>query len=121
MKIYRTVYEDGSHRSFWTTYRSATGSAAQARCNARVEVAHVPDELFKPVDKREEGRLARLENLWYGLDLADAEVALQRLAEHLERRQQWRQRTSVPEAVLPDQLRRETEALLKLDQLVDPQ
>jgi hypothetical protein len=118
LKIYRVVYENGSTRSFWTSYRSAVGSAAQARCNARVEVAHVPDELFQPVDKREETRLSRLENLWYGLTVDDAEVALDRLQKLLQARRQWQARTS-PAPVLSEVVRGEAEALLKLDRLVD--
>ena len=121
MKIYRVVQGDNQTRAFWTNYRSANGSATQASKHAdavHVQVAHVPDELFQPVDKAEESRLARLENLWHGLSIADAETALSKLQEHLDRRRAWRQRTA-PATVLPDAAKVEAEALLKLDRLVD--
>lgn len=122
MKIYRVVQGNGQVRSLWTSYRSANGSATQARRhadNVELQVAHVPEEMFQPVDKTEEARLARLENVWWQLSIADAELALTRLREQLDRRKGWALRTAVTPPALPDAAKLEAEALLKLDRLVD--
>jgi hypothetical protein len=117
VKIYRVVYtETGAVRSLWGGYRSACGSAAQARCDAQVQVAHVPDELFKPVDKAQESRLARLHNLWWALDEKDAEQALEVLRNHLLQRQRV-----MPAIGLGKRAKAEAEALLAMDRLVDAQ
>lgn len=119
MKIYRVVYtETGEVRSLWLGYRSASGSAAQARSEASVQVASVPDDLFKPVDKAAESRRARLENLWHGLDIVDAEEAIAVLTKHLQRRQTVYRRVN-PSPVLPDAAKEE--ALRLLDRMVDVQ
>ena len=112
MKIYRTVYEDGSTRSLWTNYRSAVGSATQARCNARVEFAHVDDDAWKPADKTTELRLSRVEQLWRQLTQA-APDALESLLDELVKRVQPQK----PAPVLGEVVRGEAEALLKLDLL----
>jgi hypothetical protein len=112
LKIYRTVYEDGKTRSLWTNYRSAVGSATQARCNARVEYAHVDDGAWMPVDRTTELRLGRVEQLWHQLTQADPQ-ALESLLDELVKRVQ----PPKPEPVLAEPVKREAEALLKLDLL----
>ncbi len=118
MKIYSVTTADA--RYLWTSFQSAAQSHSywlRRDPNTVLEAVHVPDDAWKPVDKRTESRLNRVATLWDELVQADQE-GLDNLLDDLVKRLQP---VKKPEIVspLPDRARREAQAMLELDRLVD--
>lgn len=115
MKIYRVT--EGNHRTLWTNYQSAAQSYAyrlRRYPKAVLEAAHVPDDAWKPVDKRTETRLSQVQFLWEKLVASDPD-GLDALLEELVKK-------VTPPAALESKIaltdHERTEAMRALDQLV---
>lgn len=122
MKVYRVVdKETGNVRSVWTRYRSAAGSAAQAS-NVEVQVAHIGEDAWAPVNKAQESRLHRVNNLWHQvahMDPRDAQETLEALQRKLEGIVRARNpKPPAPQPLWGEAAAREADALLRLNQLV---
>lgn len=116
MKIYRITVQ-GSTKILWTNYQSATQSYGcwdrKYPGQVELEAVHVPDDAWKPVDRAAETRLNRVAVLWEQLTVTDPE-GLDALLDELVKR------VSPPVKKKPVLSEAEkTEAMLKLDQLVD--
>lgn len=115
LKIYRVKVND--HKSvLWPTFQSAAQSHAywqRRHPDAELLTAHVPDDAWKPVDKRTETRLSQVQYLWEQLVQSDPQ-GLDALLDELVRR--VNPPAKEPKPLLTD--RERTEAMRALDQLV---
>jgi len=128
MKIYRvnvTSTLDGSlaETKFFTTWSSARNSAghwgAQYQRHGKaydvtIEAAQVPEDQWKATDPVTESRLSQVTALWEQLTAADPD-SVDALLDALVKRVAPKK----PAAVLATDEKREAEAMLKLNRLVD--
>lgn len=124
MRIFRVVHEERDKTQppriswLWDNYRSASTSKGQ-HSGTVVEVADVPEELWKPVNKRQESLEARLESAAHRLAHLDPEQAQAVLTQLMER-VVWikNARTVSPlerKQVLPEEVRAAAQELLALE------
>jgi len=130
MKIYRvnvTSTLDGAlaEMKFFTSWSSARNSAghwgAQYQRHGKaydvvIDAAQVPDEAWKATDPVTEARLSQVTQLWEQLAAADPE-GMDVLLDALVKRVSPAKKK--PAAVLALDEKREAEAMLKLNRLVD--
>lgn len=124
MKIYRVATGNASY--LWTNFQSAAQSHAywlRRDPSAELLSVHVPDDAWKPVDKRTESKLSQVAHLWEQLVASDQE-GLDALLDELVRRVQppkpvpVEKKPNVFRDALDDAAKREAAALLDMDRLV---
>jgi hypothetical protein len=130
MKIYRvnvtsTIDNALVETKFFTTWSSARNSAghwgAQYQRHGKaydvvIDAALVPDEQWKPTDPVAEARLSQVTALWEQLVAADPDGVDGLLNELVKRVSPAKKK---PAGVLAGDEKREAEAMLKLNRLVD--
>lgn len=115
LKIYKV--SAGNTHTLWTNFQSAAQSHAywgRKHAGATLDYAHVPDDAWKPVDKRTEARLSQVQYLWEQLVASDPD-GLDNLLDELVKRVQPAKQPETP-ILLTD--RERAEAMRALDQLV---
>lgn len=116
MRIFRVVHTERDTTKppsicwLWDNYRSASTSKGQ-HTGTVVEVADVPEELWKPADKRQESLEARLESAAHQLAHMDPEQAQAVLAQLMDRVAWIKNARRQPQPLQPV-LRTEVERLL---------
>lgn len=103
------IYKVGG--KLWTSYRSAATSAAQRRWHGAQEIhfLDVADHQWKPIDKKDELRRGRLQNLAAIVTWDDPKVAVDLLATMMH---EARQRLQTSKAGLSESERAEVDKLL---------